>query len=152
MDRLASVPRYVRLYFGIPIILLAVAGGWRLYVRGARDRATLATLGWTAACMIFLVIGIVTPVDMRHYLAAIPAFAVAGGAGASWLWTAGTDLDRSPSGCSRWAAVTGMAASSLSRNQDGMAFIDRISEQLTAAMRAKDTVRLGTLRMAKAAL
>ena len=33
-----------------------------------------------------------------------------------------------------------------------MAFIDRISEQLTAAMRAKDTVRLGTLRMAKAAL
>ena len=33
-----------------------------------------------------------------------------------------------------------------------MAFIDRISEQLTAAMRAKDTLRLGTLRMAKAAL
>ena len=33
-----------------------------------------------------------------------------------------------------------------------MAFIDRISEDLTAAMRAKDTVRLGTLRMAKAAL
>ena len=33
-----------------------------------------------------------------------------------------------------------------------MAFIDKISEDLTAAMRAKDTVRLGTLRMAKAAL
>lgn len=33
-----------------------------------------------------------------------------------------------------------------------MAFIDRISEELTAAMRAKDPVRLGTLRMAKAAL
>lgn len=33
-----------------------------------------------------------------------------------------------------------------------MAFIDRISEHLTAAMRAKDQVRLGTLRMAKAAL
>ena len=33
-----------------------------------------------------------------------------------------------------------------------MAFIDRISADLTAAMRAKDTVRLGTLRMAKAAL
>lgn len=33
-----------------------------------------------------------------------------------------------------------------------MAFIDRISEDLTAAMRAKDQVRLGTLRMAKAAL
>ena len=33
-----------------------------------------------------------------------------------------------------------------------MAFIDRISADLTAAMRAKDTVRLGTLRMTKAAL
>lgn len=33
-----------------------------------------------------------------------------------------------------------------------MAFIDRISEDLTAAMRAKDPLRLGTLRMAKAAL
>ena len=33
-----------------------------------------------------------------------------------------------------------------------MAFIDRISEDLTAAMRAKDATRLSTLRMAKAAL
>ena len=33
-----------------------------------------------------------------------------------------------------------------------MAFIDRISAELTAAMRARDSVRLGTLRMAKAAL
>ena len=33
-----------------------------------------------------------------------------------------------------------------------MAFIDRISEDLTSAMRAKDAMRLGTLRMAKAAL
>ena len=33
-----------------------------------------------------------------------------------------------------------------------MAFIDRITQDLTAAMRAKDTTRLSTLRMAKAAL
>lgn len=33
-----------------------------------------------------------------------------------------------------------------------MAFIDKISAELTAAMRARDAVRLGTLRMAKAAL
>jgi hypothetical protein len=33
-----------------------------------------------------------------------------------------------------------------------MAFIDRISEDLTAAMRAKDALTLGALRMAKAAL
>ena len=33
-----------------------------------------------------------------------------------------------------------------------MTFIDRITQDLTAAMRAKDTTRLSTLRMAKAAL
>ena len=33
-----------------------------------------------------------------------------------------------------------------------MAFIDRISTDLTTAMRARDALRLGTLRMAKAAL
>jgi uncharacterized protein YqeY len=33
-----------------------------------------------------------------------------------------------------------------------MAFIDRITEELTAAMRSGDKVKLGTLRMAKAAL
>lgn len=33
-----------------------------------------------------------------------------------------------------------------------MRFIDRISEDLTAAMRSKEPLRLGTLRMAKAAL
>src|SRR5688500_13259218 len=33
-----------------------------------------------------------------------------------------------------------------------MAFIDKISQDLTAAMRAKDQLRLATLRMAKAAL
>lgn len=33
-----------------------------------------------------------------------------------------------------------------------MAFIDRIGTDLTAAMRSKDQVRLGTLRLAKAAL
>src|SRR5918998_12299 len=33
-----------------------------------------------------------------------------------------------------------------------MGFIDRISEDLTAAMRSRDTLKLGTLRMTKAAL
>jgi hypothetical protein len=107
MDRLGDVPRYLRLYFDVPLILLAAVGTWRLYVRGARDRATLAVLGWTVTCMLFFVIGIVTPVDMRYYLAAIPAFAVAGGAGASWLWTAGTPHRFAAIGLLGWAAGTG---------------------------------------------
>lgn len=109
MDRLASVPRYARLYFGIPLVLLAALGARRLFVRGARDRGTLATLGWTAACVLFLVIGIITPVDMRYYLASIPALAVAGSAGASWLWTRGRLRRAVAVGLLAWAAATGAA-------------------------------------------
>jgi hypothetical protein len=109
MDRLGDVPRYLRLYFDVPLMVLAGLGAWRLYVRGARDRATLAVLGWTVTCVLFFVIGIVTPVDMRYYLAAIPVFAVAGGAGASWLWT-GTTLHRLAAiGLLGWAAAAGAA-------------------------------------------
>jgi hypothetical protein len=109
LDRLTSVPRYLRLYFDVPLILLACLGAWRLYVRRARDRGALATLGWAAACALFFVIGIVTPVDMRYYLAVIPAFAVAGGAGASWLWTSGSLHRVLALALLAWAAVTGAA-------------------------------------------
>ncbi len=41
---------------------------------------------------------------------------------------------------------------SATKKEHSMAFIDKLSEDLVAAMRAKDTLRLGALRMAKAAL
>jgi hypothetical protein len=52
---------------------------------------TLATSGWLLACAAFLVLGIVTPVDMRYYLAAIPAMAVTAAAGASYWWKSGAN-------------------------------------------------------------
>jgi hypothetical protein len=39
--------------------------------------------------MMFFIIGIITPVDMRYYLAAVPAVAIAAAAGASWMWATG---------------------------------------------------------------
>ena len=50
-------------------------------MRNRRDQLTLATIGWGCACLAFLVLGILTPVDMRYYLTAIPALAVAAGIG-----------------------------------------------------------------------
>ena len=88
--RLAAVPRYLYLYYGVPVLSLATAGIVLLWQRGARDRSTLTCAGWLAACLLFWILGIVTPVDMRHYLAAIPALAVIGAAGAAIAWTAGT--------------------------------------------------------------
>ena len=50
--------------------------------RGARAiGTTLATTGWLLTCGLFLVLGILTPVDMRYYLAAVPALAIFAAAG-----------------------------------------------------------------------
>jgi hypothetical protein len=86
LDRAASVPMYVVRYFGWPVLILAGAGVAWLCRRGWRDRLGLALAGWAFAAFFFLVLGILTPVDMRHYLAVFPAVAIAAGLGASWGW------------------------------------------------------------------
>jgi hypothetical protein len=88
-DRLAAVPRYLNLYFGFPALVLAGWGAAELWRSRARDRATLAATGWLLSCGAFLVLGILTPVDMRYYLAAIPALAVFGATAAAAGWNHG---------------------------------------------------------------
>ena len=87
IDRLVDVPRQLNLMYGVPAMALAAVGMVVLVGRAVRDRLSLALLGWTTSCLVFFAIGILTPVDMRYYLAAIPAVAVAAAAGASWMWT-----------------------------------------------------------------
>jgi len=89
--RLASVPRYLHEYLGAPVLMLAAAGGWYLRQRPAVDRLTLSIAGWSVSCALFLLLGVLTPVDMRYYLASIPAVAIAAAAGASALWSGGRD-------------------------------------------------------------
>lgn len=86
--RLATVPYYLSAYFGWGVLLLAAYGCWRLWASAARDRLSLGIAGWALSCLVFMAIGILTPVDMRYYLAAIPALALAGGFGAARLWAA----------------------------------------------------------------
>jgi hypothetical protein len=88
-DRLVSVPRYLGLYLGAPALALSTWGAAILWTRGARDRASLATAGWILTCGLFLVLGILTPVDMRYYLAAIPALALFAAIASSSAWTSG---------------------------------------------------------------
>jgi hypothetical protein len=87
--RLGSVPRYLQEYLGTGALLLGVAGAWTLFAAGRRDQLTLATAAWSLSCLLFLAIGILTPVDMRYYLASVPAVALAAAAGAAALRTHG---------------------------------------------------------------
>jgi len=92
--RLRSVPYALRLYLGTPVLLLAALGAADWFRRSRHDRLVLAIAGWVVACVAFLVIGIVTPVDMRYYLASLPALSVAAGFGASQAWGVGRGSNR----------------------------------------------------------
>ena len=88
-ERAAAGPRYLYLYFGVPALILAVAGVVDRWRRGLRDRLTLALAGSGLGCALWLAAGVLTPVDMRYYLTIIPALALWGGAGGSDWWRAG---------------------------------------------------------------
>ncbi len=79
---------------GAPILLFAFLGAVELARRRAADRLTLTLAGWTLSCLAFLAIGILTPVDVRHYLALVPAVAIAAGYGAAWAWRDGSPSHR----------------------------------------------------------
>lgn len=83
-QRAALVPYYLGVYYGWPLLLLA-GFGLVTTARG-RDALTLIVLAWLGACAGFLVLGVLTPVDLRHYLAAFPAVAILAGRGAAWAW------------------------------------------------------------------
>jgi hypothetical protein len=87
--RLAAVPRNLHIYLGTPVLILAAIGAAAARQRDGANALWLSVAGWLVACAGFLVLGILTPVDMRHYLAAIPGLAIAAGAGAAAWWYAG---------------------------------------------------------------
>ena len=87
--RAIAVPRYLHIYLGSPILVLAVAGALDRWRRSSRDRLTLAVAALGLTCALYLIVGVLTPLDMRHYLAAIPALALLAAAGASWWWQSG---------------------------------------------------------------
>ncbi|MFN8058803.1 MAG: hypothetical protein U0Q12_06515 [Vicinamibacterales bacterium] len=88
IERAWAVPRYLEIYYGWAAVALAVVGS-RVVAQLPRSMLGPTLLSWLAACLLFLLVGVLTPVDMRYYLAAIPIVAVCGGFGADHLWRAG---------------------------------------------------------------
>jgi hypothetical protein len=107
-ERLLAVARYLGLYFGWGMLALAGWGAWRLWRLGLSDRLTLTLAAWTVSCVAFLVLGVLTPVDMRYYLAAIPAVAVTAAIGASAGWAAGGASRLVSAALLSWCVFTGV--------------------------------------------
>jgi hypothetical protein len=106
---------------GWPVALLAVLGAWR----GARarrvDRLTLTLLAWFATCGVFLLFGVLAPVEDRFYrytvefigrvfYATWPAAIVLAGSGASWALSAGPTVRVAGVGLVAAAVWTGAAS------------------------------------------
>ena len=98
--------------YGAPLLVLALAGVWRLPIRDGRDRATLMILASLIVCALVAGVSVVAPVEPRFerytdefisrlYYAVTPAVAILAASGASWLWTRGWP--------GRGAAVAGLA-------------------------------------------
>ena len=86
--------------YGAPLLVLALAGLFRLPVRDARDRTTLMVLASLVVCAIVAGGSVVAPVEPRFerytdefisrlYYAVTPALAILAAGGVSWLWTRG---------------------------------------------------------------
>jgi len=90
MTRLLDVPRLLELYYAVPGLLLGGFGLIELWrARTASHAAWVIAASGTFVLAGFLVLGIVTPLDFRHYLAALPLVAMGIGCGAVALWQTG---------------------------------------------------------------
>ena len=107
-DRARAVGWGLSTNLGWPLLALTVLGGWSRGHWHAPDRLALSIGGWLAACGLFLIIGVLTPVDMRYYLAAVPALAVAAAAGAATAWTNGSGWRLASVALLGWTVVIGV--------------------------------------------
>jgi hypothetical protein len=94
--RLADALGFAVPAIGWPMWVLALAGIWRQWSDGARDRAAFAVLAWGIACAAFLGVAVMR-VDApfqryaaeffgRVLLATCPAVVILAARGASWGW------------------------------------------------------------------
>ncbi len=88
-QRALIVPYYLNEYYGWPALVLAGIGAGMLARR--RDTLTIVVWAWAGGTFAFLLLGVFTPLDFRHYLAAFPAIALLAGCGAA-RWTKGPFL------------------------------------------------------------
>ena len=112
--------------YGAPLLVLALAGLFRLPIRDGRDRTTLMVVASLIVCAIVAVVSVLAPVEPRFerytdefisrlYYAVTPAVAILAAGGASWLWTRGRP--------GRGAAVAGLLAAVLTAGRMWLGWI-----------------------------
>jgi hypothetical protein len=104
-SRAAAVPRDAARSYSWPFLVLALAGIGIAARRFRRDPTWLVIVGWLLACLCLLVVGVLTPVDLRHYYAALPAMAVLAAVAAVAGWQRRGAWRAAAAGLCAWATV-----------------------------------------------
>jgi hypothetical protein len=97
--RIGNALTFTVVTVGWPILILAVAGGWRLWAEGVHDRAAFVVAAWGVAYLAFLGVALMR-VDAQYQryaaefvarvtLATYPAAVMLAARGAGWAWRAG---------------------------------------------------------------
>jgi hypothetical protein len=84
--RVARAMSLGEMYFGWPAVTAAGIGAWVLFRNNPSPRLTRLLLGWAGTCLVFLAVGLVTPIEMRYHFAAFPVLAISAAFACSWAW------------------------------------------------------------------
>jgi hypothetical protein len=84
--RIRQVPQLTLDYLGWPALIMAAVGIWRMAAEQVDRTLKDLIAAWSASCIAVLLLGLVTPVQMRALLALFPAIAIAAGFGSAWAW------------------------------------------------------------------
>jgi hypothetical protein len=123
-----AIPRHLRALravrlavtdLGGPILLLAVAGGWRVWAGGVRDRLALMLTAMGLTYVAFVVMSVAAPVEpgfqrytdefiSRLNYSTIPAAVILAARGASWGWGAGMTTRIASTALVLAAAISGI--------------------------------------------
>lgn len=109
--RLRAVPATAVHTYTAGFLALAGIGFIAGLRRFGRDARWLVLMGWLAACLLLLGLGVLTPVAFRHYYAAQPAMAILAGIGLMALWRAGGIRRWAGAGLAAWGIAAGIDAS-----------------------------------------
>ncbi|HKW02497.1 MAG TPA: hypothetical protein VJN96_21915 [Vicinamibacterales bacterium] len=89
LTRLVELPQGLNVTFGVAGIAMALVGAATLWTRPNASPVRKLIGMWLLVCLFFMVVGIVTPVDLRHLLAALPVIGILIGIGFAAGWRSG---------------------------------------------------------------
>jgi hypothetical protein len=84
--RVALEPVLAGQYFGWAAIVSAIAGVWAVRKTGGPAHLTLALIAWAGVCLLFMIVGVLSPMEFRYYFSFFPVLAVAAAYACAWAW------------------------------------------------------------------